>query len=144
MLDTTHHDKTVESPSEATARPPLRVAVSSETERLVDSHFGKASVFMIFEVDAAESRLLERRPVEEVEGGGSGGNGGRSAQRVELIADCDAVVTTRVGPHAQELLDARGVLCVEYPYMLEKGLRYALQQWEAQGGRQPKNATANS
>jgi nitrogen fixation protein NifB len=114
----------------------LRVAVSSETGRLVDSHFGKANTFMIYEVSEDEIRHLEDR---EVDAEWEPGNSPRSASRVKVIADCDAVVTSRIGTHAQDSLAEHGVLGVEYPYQIDKGLRYALLQWK-EAGRQPKYA----
>jgi nitrogen fixation protein NifB len=113
----------------------LRVAVTSETGRLVDAHFGRADVFMIYEVDSTGSRLLERRVVEEVED--EEGVAMRIQRLVELIADCDAVVTSRVGPHAQELLDARGILGVQYALAIEKGLAIALHEWQEQNPGKP-------
>lgn len=112
----------------------LRVAVSSETGRLVDSHFGKADTFMIYEVSDTDIRQIETREVNQP---WEPGDSPRSAIRVEIIADCDAVVTSRIGPHAQDSLKARGVLGVEYPYQIEKGLRYALLQWK-EANLQPK------
>jgi len=113
----------------------LRVAVSSETGRLVDSHFGKAGVFMIYEVSETELRHIETR---EVDAEWAPADSPRSAARVEVIADCDAVVTCRIGPHAQDSLKAHGVLGVEYSYQIDKGLRYALLQWK-EANMQPKH-----
>jgi predicted Fe-Mo cluster-binding NifX family protein len=113
----------------------LRVAVSSETGRLVDSHFGKANTFMIYEVSDAEIKHIEDREIDEE--WEMGGGAPKSAGRVKAISDCDAVVTSRIGVHAQDSLKEHGVLGVEYPYQIDKGLKYALLQWK-EANMQPK------
>jgi nitrogen fixation protein NifB len=47
---------------------------------------------------------------------------------VEAIADCDAVLTMRIGYHGQKRLLEHGVMSVEYCYTIEEGLGYALEQ----------------
>lgn len=131
----------IPSPAQEATQLVLRVAVTSETGRLVDAHFGRADVFMVYEVDASGSRLLERRVVEELEAEESGSE--RLMRLAALIDDCDAVVTSRVGPHAQEVLDARGILGVKYALAIEKGLSLALQEWPLQNpGKPVKQASA--
>ena len=122
-------------PTQEAPQRALRVAVTSETGRLVDAHFGRADVFMIYEVDSTGNRLLERRVVEEV--GDEEGVAIRIGRLVVMIADCDAVVTSRVGPHAQELLDVRGILGVQYALAIEKGLSLALHEWQEQNPGKP-------
>jgi nitrogen fixation protein NifB len=115
----------------------LRAAVSSETGRLVDSHFGRAVVFRIYEVSDTEIRLLETREIDAWEPG-AGGESTRLTSRVEAIADCDLLVTSRVGQHAAEPLKARGIFAFEFPYQIDKGLRDAFAQWKG-AGLKPKH-----
>jgi hypothetical protein len=47
---------------------------------------------------------------------------------IDAITDCDAVLTMRIGYHAQQKLLERGIVSVEYCSTIEQGLRFAQQQ----------------
>ncbi len=47
---------------------------------------------------------------------------------IEVIHDCDAVLTMRIGYKAQKKLLKQGIMSVEYCYTVESGLRYAVDQ----------------
>lgn len=103
----------------------LKVAVTSKNGRLVDLHYGHAKEFMIYEINGSNFNYIETRQfdqyclgVEECDE-----EDARKDAAVELIADCDAVLTLRIGDHAEKKLLERGIRSVIYWYTIEQGLK---------------------
>ena len=108
----------------------FRVAVTSKTETLVDQHFGHAEHFLIYVTDGKNNTLLERRSVVKY---CSGNDYCESApefkqETVNRLADCNAVVTMRIGAAARERLMMRGILVVEACNDISAGLKSAVQE----------------
>ena len=103
----------------------LKVAVTSKQGRLVDLHFGQAKEFMIYEIDGTDFNFVETRQadkyclgIEECDE-----EQVRIDALVESIADCDVVLTLRIGHHAEEKLLQRGIRSVTYWFTIEQGLK---------------------
>lgn len=104
----------------------FKVAVTSKGGKLVDQHFGKATDFMIFELEGQDCKFLETRPTKKYCNGGDGiGLDPREKyETIKSISDCDAVLTMKIGSGAQKKLEEYGIDCVEYCYTIECGLKY--------------------
>jgi len=108
----------------------LKFAVTSRYNRLVDLHFGHANEFRIYETNGADIVFLETRLTDNYCQSASDGDEKRSNQNavVDAIADCNALITMRIGPAARSRLHDRGIHTMEYFDTVEQGLLYAQQQ----------------
>ncbi len=70
----------------------IRVACASNGGEELDGHFGAARHFLIYQVSATESRLIDVRTVDESQAGDD-----RNAYRAELIADCQVLYVASIG-----------------------------------------------
>jgi nitrogen fixation protein NifX len=87
-----------------------RVAIAAQPERMVTQHFGRATVFQIFERAQGEWVFVESRasdPTCAPEGEASESHDSLLAYAADLIADCDAVLAARIGPGAVQRLADR-------------------------------------
>ncbi|QDR79861.1 nitrogenase cofactor biosynthesis protein NifB [Sporomusa termitida] len=107
-----------------------KIAVTSKYKKLVDLHYGHAAEFHIYETDGRDTRFIETRPTqkyclgvatcEETEA--------KKDALIEGIADCDAVLTMRIGYEAQKRLLGYGIPVAESCASIEEGLQQAFQQ----------------
>lgn len=108
----------------------LRIAVASEDGRFVQQHFGRASRFLICEIEGEDATVVEVRENTPACGTADPDDGGHGEDQmtrsVDLVADCDAVIVARIGPSATERLAARGVRAFIYPDTIERALSYVV------------------
>lgn len=107
-----------------------KVAVTSKHRLLVDLHYGHAEEFHIYETDGRNSRFIETRPTQKYCLGviNCADTQDIKAAVVKELADCDAVLTMRIGHDAQKHLRSYGIFVVESCTGVEEGLCYAFQQ----------------
>ena len=107
-----------------------KIAVTSKHGKLVDLHFGHATEFLVYQGSGKMFTLLEKRKTEQYCSGISDCDSeeGQKSAALQAIADCDAVLTMRIGFQGQKRLAEHGVKSVEYCYTVEEGLEYATQQ----------------
>lgn len=70
----------------------IRVACASNGGEDLDGHFGAARCFLIYQVSANESRLVDVRTVDESQAGDD-----KNAYRAELISDCQVLYVASIG-----------------------------------------------
>lgn len=70
----------------------IRVACASDSGEALDGHFGAARRFLIYQVSALETRLIDVRAVDERQAGDD-----KNAYRAELIADCQVLYVASIG-----------------------------------------------
>jgi nitrogen fixation protein NifX len=79
----------------------IRVACASDSGELLDGHFGAARRFLIYQVSAEESRLVDVRSARD------GGAEDKNAYRAELIRDCQVLYVASIGgPAAAKVIKA--------------------------------------
>ena len=109
-----------------------QIAVTSKYGKLVDQHFGHADKLLIFRGDGQAFTLRETRKVGrycqgmaecDAETASSSQN-----QLLMALADCQAVLTMRIGYHAKTQLQQKGIFVAEYCDTVEDGLRYTVSQ----------------
>lgn len=117
-------------PTQMPQEKKLKVAVTSKQGKLVNLHFGHATEFLIYEIAGTKISLAETRQVDKYCLGmdDCDEDQARRDALIDVIADCDAVLTMRIGYHAQQKLLERGIASVEYCYTVEQGLLFAQQQ----------------
>lgn len=107
-----------------------RIAVATKHGKLVDQHFGYASEFLIFEGNGETFSRTENRRVEKYCTGVEECDTGESKRDsiVDALRDCDAVLTMRIGYHAKEKLNKKGIMIVETCDTIANALIYAVTQ----------------
>ncbi|MBK1717669.1 dinitrogenase iron-molybdenum cofactor biosynthesis protein [Thiocystis violacea] len=70
----------------------IRVACASDHGEDLDGHFGAARRFLVYQVSAAEHRLIDVREVDESQAGDD-----KNAYRAGLIADCQVLYVASIG-----------------------------------------------
>jgi len=102
----------------------MKVAVVSSDGKVVNQHFGKASRFLIFEVDCGKIQLIEVRETAPLCGSADYGHADDALSRtISLIADCKAVLCARIGSGAEEELRKNGIKPIESPYFIHEALK---------------------
>ncbi len=108
----------------------IKVAVTSKQGKLVNLHFGHAKEFLIYEIAGTETSFLETRSADQYCLGNEecDEEDSRRDKLIDVIADCDALLTMRIGYHAEKKLLERDIVSVEYCYTVEQGLKFVQQQ----------------
>jgi len=86
--------------------PSVRVAFATSDMKLVDQHFGAATAFAIYRMDAEQCGLLE---VAQFEAPAMDGNEDKLAARLAALEGCVAVYCLAVGASAITQLLGRGI-----------------------------------
>lgn len=88
----------------------IRVAVASSDGIVVNSHFGRARDFYIYEVSENEDTvLLEKRELVPICEAGNHDEG-RLRDNVKRLSDCDYVAVSRIGMGALRVMNEYGIL----------------------------------
>lgn len=110
-----------------------KIAVASKHGRLVDLHFGHAEEFAVYLATAGGFRLIGSRRVPRYCGGPADcGEADNKEAVVRLLADCDAIVSMRIGHQATERLSRSGIISVEACYTVDDGLQRAVAELRKQ------------
>ncbi|WP_298921239.1 nitrogenase cofactor biosynthesis protein NifB [uncultured Nostoc sp.] len=99
--------------------PKVLVAVATKGGGLVNQHFGHAKEFQIYEVDGSEVRFVGHRKIDQYCQSGYGEEA--SFEHImKAIADCKAVLASKIGNSPQEKLQKAGIQTVEAYDVIEK------------------------
>ena len=105
----------------------LKVAVASSNGKVIDLHFGQAPDFLIFEIkENGDSEFIEeRKNIPPADDPNLLENHDKAlAKSVDLISDCDVVLTSQIGPSASKALLSYEVQAYSIPgFMIEKALK---------------------
>ncbi len=106
---------------------PYKIAVASKHGRLVDLHFGQAEEFLVYLATDQGFVLAGSRRVGRYCGGPADCDEADNKEAViGILADCDAVLSMRIGRYAAERLRRRGIMSVEACFTVEHGLEQAV------------------
>jgi predicted Fe-Mo cluster-binding NifX family protein len=96
----------------------MKIALATADGKFVSRHFGNTPYFVIAEADGARWNFVERR--ENVPACCGGGHEhGRFEESVKVIADCGAVICSRIGGFAQDVLREMGIQPLEKAGFIE-------------------------
>ncbi|MGJ5633869.1 nitrogenase cofactor biosynthesis protein NifB [Nostoc sp. CALU 1950] len=99
--------------------PKVLVAVATKGGGLVNQHFGHAKEFQIYEVGGDEVRFVGHRKIDQYCQGGYSEEA--SFEHImKAIADCKAVLVSKIGNCPQEKLQEAGIKTVEAYDVIEK------------------------
>jgi nitrogen fixation protein NifB len=99
--------------------PKILVAVATKGGGLVNQHFGHAKEFQIYEVGGNEVRFVSHRKIDQYCQGGYSEEA--SFEHImKAIADCKAVLVSKIGNCPQEKLQEAGIQTVEAYDVIEK------------------------
>jgi predicted Fe-Mo cluster-binding NifX family protein len=106
-----------------------KIAVASRDDKLV-YHFGQADRFLIYEIGPQGSKHLETRqttPVCDPDSSKEADHAQRIKETAAEIADCRAVLVSRIGPGAAATLKEQGIQPVEVssPFIADAISEYA-------------------
>jgi len=102
--------------------PKILVAVATKGGGIVNQHFGHAKEFQIFEVDANEAKFVGHRKIDQYCQGGYGEDA-TLEHVIKAIADCKAVLVSKVGECPKAELRESGLQVVEAYDVIEKVAR---------------------
>ncbi|KUG03321.1 hypothetical protein ASZ90_019284 [hydrocarbon metagenome] len=113
------------------------IAICSSDDKptaMVDGRFGRCPYFMVWNCDSSEFKSVENTGIDAAHGAGTG------AAQVLLQNKVGAILTTRIGPKAFQVLNAAGIKVyqgqddISVQELLEKYLNQQLQEL-----KQPNN-----
>lgn len=101
-----------------------RVGVASSDGKFINQHFGRARQFLIFDVTAGDTPTADFIALRENAPPCSYGkhDGNMLEKTVELLADCQLVLVTKVGPGARAALAAKGITALEITLFIDEAL----------------------
>ena len=109
----------------------FKIAVASSDGIVVNSHFGRAEKFYIYEVQEKENKLLTgKREYREAECicRESEHDPEALSRKIQLLSDCRYVLVSRIGPGALQELEAEGIEAYELPGIIEESVQKLYQQ----------------
>ncbi len=102
--------------------PKVLVAVATKGGGLVNQHFGHAKEFQIYEVDANEAKFVGHRKIDHYCQSGYGEEA-TLEHTIKAIADCKAILVSKVGECPKADLETAGLIVVEAYDVIEKVAR---------------------
>jgi predicted Fe-Mo cluster-binding NifX family protein len=100
-----------------------RIAVASSDGIVVNQHFGRASRFLIMDVDAIgnTSPAGERSVVPLCDGGIHDEN--RMQETIVKLSDCQYILVSRIGQGAEAALEQKGIKVFEIPGIIGESVK---------------------
>ncbi|MBD2499889.1 nitrogenase cofactor biosynthesis protein NifB [Anabaena azotica] len=121
-------EKVVAGKTQTASNPKILVAIATKGGGLVNQHFGHAKEFQVYEVDGREVRFISHRKVDHYCQGGYG-EAATFDNIVKTIADCKAVLVSKIGESPKEKLLQAGIQAVEAYDVIEKVALEFYEQW---------------
>ncbi|MEM1394409.1 MAG: nitrogenase cofactor biosynthesis protein NifB [Cyanobacteria bacterium P01_H01_bin.150] len=97
----------------------MLLAVATKGGGIVNQHFGHAKEFQIYEVDGRKVEFIAHRKVDHF---CQGGYGEQSTLEniIKVLADCKAVLVSKIGECPKEKIEAAGIQTVEAYDLIDK------------------------
>lgn len=110
-----------------------KIAAASSDGKVINQHFGKASQFLIFEVENEEFEFIEVIKTIPFCGGGTH-NDSDLKSAVEGLKECRAVLISQIGNGAGAELKRRGIDSFEVHDYIEEALVKLIKYYSKQDG----------
>lgn len=99
----------------------IRAAVASTDGKIINCHFGKASLFLIFELQNGSFVYIETREVKPCcNQGEHEDNAFENAAKA--LGDCSVILVSKIGMSAADFLESRGFAVYEAPFPIQQCL----------------------
>lgn len=102
---------------------PKRIAIASTDGKVINEHFGHADHFYIVDIDENRYQLAETRVSRPSCTGETEHAPDRFAAVLDLLADCDEILVSRIGISALNYAASRGVKVTEAPGLIAEALK---------------------
>ena len=122
----------------------FKAAVAAQPQSMVTQHFGRATVFHVFDVRTDGWDLLESRPNDASCAGDGDHHDSLLARAADLLADCDAVIAARIGPGAVRALSDRGVDAYAMHALVEDALSALSEELARLEGESPEDVRSTN
>lgn len=107
-------------------RNEYKIAVASSDGIVVNSHFGKARDFYIYQIDDKEQlQFLEKRSVTPVCEGGNHDEE-KLKNNMERLKDCSYLLVSRIGGGAANIAESFGIESYEIPGIIVESVEQLL------------------
>lgn len=109
----------------------LRFAVATKSGMIIDSHFGHAKEFYIYDWSQSELRFVEKRVISQYCKGPDCDDEPQNkiAAILEKIGDCDGVLCMRIGDEPERALREKGIAVFSLYDRVEDGVKKAAQSY---------------
>ncbi|MBQ3666148.1 MAG: dinitrogenase iron-molybdenum cofactor biosynthesis protein [Lachnospiraceae bacterium] len=104
-----------------------QIAVASSDGIVVNSHFGRADQFLIYQLEIDNEnddwmkKYVELRKVAPVCQGGNHDDN-RLEKTADLFLDCKYILVSRIGQGAANVLEGKGIIPMELPGMIDESI----------------------
>jgi predicted Fe-Mo cluster-binding NifX family protein len=99
----------------------MRIAITSNSGKYVDTHFGKAERVVVYEISSKFARLAEIRNINKYCGvNGHGFNEDAFNAIYDKIADCDKLYTQNIGDTPAAKLTEKGIMFTTADCIIEE------------------------
>ena len=99
----------------------IRIAVASTDGIVVNSHFGKAEKFYIYEAGEENINLVELREMKAVCISGDH-NDSSLSENLKKLSDCNYLLVSRIGEIAENVAESMGIKAFEIPGIIEDSI----------------------
>ncbi|BDH79876.1 MAG TPA: FeMo cofactor biosynthesis protein [Methanothermobacter sp.] len=103
----------------------MKIAVASSDGENVNSHFGKASKFIIYEFDGEKAEMVEERKVNL-----DPAEKHQWMKTLDAIRDCDIVIAVQAGLRAKFGLEEAGIRFVSDEGPIEDAIRRYIKHYK--------------
>lgn len=113
-----------------------KIAVASTDGKVVNEHFGRCRAYVVLEVDedAGTYRFDSIRNLEPACKGGEHEAAGFDVV-VQALSDCRVVLTSQIGPAAEQYISTHGLESLEYGGFIEDAVQKIIQYYKRAGKR---------
>ncbi|WP_083189799.1 nitrogenase cofactor biosynthesis protein NifB [Orenia metallireducens] len=107
----------------------LLFAVASKTGRLIDQHFGHVDNFLVYKYTEQGIALVDKRSIDKYcTGKECEDKYDKMSNIIDLLADCEAVLSMRIGYEPKKRLLERGIKSLELYDAIEDGIEHAVEK----------------
>ncbi|TDX52705.1 nitrogenase cofactor biosynthesis protein NifB [Orenia marismortui] len=107
----------------------LLFAIASKTGRLIDQHFGHVDNFLVYKYTDQGIALVDNRSIERYcIGKECEDKEAKIKNIVDLLSDCEAVLSMRIGYEPKKKLLENGIKSLEIYDGIEDGIEYAIKE----------------
>lgn len=104
------------------------IAVASKNQIAIDTHFGHADKFLIYKADSQSLDLVEIRETAKYCVGNEACDEDKRQQVIEMLSDCDAVISQRIGHSALARLQANGIKSYQHYETIPNSIQDVVQK----------------